>query len=125
MKTRVVVFFLAAAMLGPAQAQTSKQPAKPAPKNPAPASTAPVQAAPDGDVAFGAYQRGLYLTALIEAQKRMEQNNDPKAMTLLGELYANGLGVGMNDAKAAELYKRAADRGDREAMLQLGMMRFS
>jgi len=53
-----------------------------------------VQAAPDGDVAFGAYQRGLYLTALIEAQKRMEQNNDPKAMTLLGELYANGLGVG-------------------------------
>ena len=68
---------------------------------------------------------GNYLTALVEATKRMEEKNDPKAMALLAELYANGLGVSMNDAKAAELYQRAADRGDREAMFQLGLMRYS
>ena len=44
-------------------------------------------------------------------------------MTLLGELYAGGLGVPQNDAKAAEWYKLAADRGDREAMFALGMFR--
>ena len=42
-------------------------------------------------------------------------------MTLLGELYANGLGVPQNDKKAAEWYKLAADRGDREAMFALAM----
>jgi TPR repeat protein len=42
-------------------------------------------------------------------------------MTLLGELYANGLGVERNDKKAAEWYRLAADRGDRDAMFALGM----
>ena len=45
------------------------------------------------DLAYGAFQRGLYLTALAEAEKRAKQN-DPAAMTLLGQLYADGLGVG-------------------------------
>ena len=53
---------------------------------------------------------------LVEATQRMEEKSDPKAMTLLAELYANGLGVSTNDAKAAELYQLAADarrpRGD-------------
>ena len=44
-------------------------------------------------------------------------------MTLLGELYAGGLGVPQNDAKAAEWYKLAADRGDRDAMFALAMLR--
>ena len=44
-------------------------------------------------------------------------------MTLLGELYSNGLGVAQNDLKAAEWYKLAADRGDREAMFALAMLR--
>ena len=44
-----------------------------------------------------------------------------KAMTLLGELYANGLGVARDDKKAAEWYRLAADRGDREAMFALAM----
>ena len=55
----------------------------------------------------------------------MEEKNDPKSMALLAELYANGLGVPKDDAKAVEWYKRAADRGDREAMFQLGVFRFS
>ena len=46
-------------------------------------------------------------------------------MTLLGELYAHGFGVGRNDKKAAEWYRLAADRGDREAMFALGVFHLS
>src|SRR4029077_8882239 len=44
-------------------------------------------------------------------------------MTLLGELYAGGLGVPQNDVKAADWYKLAAGRGDREGMFALAMFR--
>ena len=44
-------------------------------------------------------------------------------MTLIAELYANGFGVKQDDAKAAEWYRLAADRGDREAMFALAMFR--
>ena len=77
----------------------------------------------NADVAFGAYQRGFYLTALAEATKRAQQN-DPPAMTLLGELYAQGLGVGRDDSKAAQWYKQAAALGDRDAMFALAMFNF-
>ena len=46
---------------------------------------------------------------------------NPPSMTLLGELYANGLGVPRDDAKAADWYKLAAARGDRNAMFALGL----
>jgi TPR repeat protein len=75
------------------------------------------------DLAFGAYQRGYYLTALSIATRRVNEQKDVKAMTLLGELYANGFGVSRDDAKAADWYKLAADRGDREAMFALAMFR--
>jgi TPR repeat protein len=74
------------------------------------------------DLAFGAYQRGRFLTAFGLATHRAEAG-DMKAMTLLGELYANGLGVPQNDAKAEEWYRLAAARGDREAMFALAMFR--
>ena len=77
------------------------------------------------DVAFGALQRGHYLTAFAEATRRVEQTGDPKAMTLLGELYANGLGVVRDEKKAAEWYALAAARGDREAMFTLSMFRLA
>ena len=78
---------------------------------------------PNVDLAFGAFQRGYYLTAFNEATKRVDEKQDPKAMTLLAELYANGFGVKQDDAKAAEWYRLAADRGDREAMFALAMFR--
>ena len=53
--------------------------------------------------------------------RRVDEKNDPKAMTLLGELYADGLGVPNDDKKAAEWYKLAAARGDREAVFALAM----
>jgi uncharacterized protein len=91
---------------------------------PAPAPQPPI-ATPgrEPDLAFGAYQRGYYLTAFQEATKRINEKADPKAMTLLAELYANGLGVNNNDDEAAKWYKLAADRGDREAMFALAMFR--
>ena len=59
----------------------------------------------DLDFAYGAFQRGHFLTAFALATDRVNQKSDPKAMTLLGELYAGGLGVPQNDAKAAEWYR--------------------
>src|SRR5580704_6735557 len=121
----LVLAALAAAILPlPAAAQNppatpKAQPAKPKPPAAAPSTPAPAPApAANGrepDLAFGAFQRGYYITAFALATKNVDDKSDPKAMTLLGELYANGLGVPQDDQKAADWYKLAADRGDREA----------
>ena len=72
--------------------------------------------------AFGAYQRGYYATALAEAEKRIATNpDDGAAMTLIGELYAQGLGAPRDATEAARWYKLAADRGDRQATFALGL----
>jgi len=102
----------------------AKPAAKPAPSKPqaTPGKPAPAPAAPttavapqrELDMAYGAFQRGYYLTAFSIATQRAEERKDIKAMALLGELYSNGLGVGRDDKKAAEWYQLAADRGDRE-----------
>src|ERR1700733_6666339 len=74
-------------------------------------SLAPARAA-EIDYVYNAYQRGYFLTAFGLATHRATENNDPKAMTMLGVLYANGEAVPQDDKKAAEWYKLAADRGD-------------
>jgi uncharacterized protein len=79
--------------------------------------------AAEPDPAYAAFQRGYYLTAFAQATEHVETKKDVKAMTLLGELYAGGLGVRQDDAKAADWYKLAADRGDRNAMFALAMFR--
>jgi uncharacterized protein len=84
------------------------------------APTAPAANSAEPDLAFGAYQRGYFLTAFGLATHGADAG-DAKSMTLLGELYANGLGVPRDDKKAADWYKLAADRGDREAMFALAM----
>ena len=117
----------------PASKPAAKAKAKPpaAAKKPDPAATAKPAAAPAAptatvtpapppddpnvDLVFGAYQRGQYKTALELATKRAQENGDPKAMTMLGELYANAMGVKRDYATAAEWYKRAADGGIRPA----------
>ena len=109
------------AQAGGAQAGAAR-PRKPnRPRRRAQAPAAPVAAGRGIDPAYGAYQRGYYLTAFQLATQRVEEKGDPKAMTLLGELYANGFGVAQDDKKAAEWYRLAADRGDREAMFALAM----
>ena len=86
---------------------------------------APVPTIPIVDLVYGAYQRGMYKTAFDLATKRAQDSGDPKAMTMLGELYANGMGVKRDYAKAVEWYRRAADGGDREAMFALAMLRLA
>ena len=124
----------ASAQNAPAEAKPSAERLKPHPaakprqsKDTAPpSSAAPANPnAPEPDLAFGAFQRGYYLTAFALATKRVDEKSDPKAMTLLGELYANGFGVPQNDAKASEWYHLAAARGDREAMFALAMFRLN
>ena len=80
---------------------------------------------PDGrlDLAYGAYQRGYYLTAYREATARLDKNPaDVAAMTLIAELFNQGLGVRQNSAEAARWYRLAADRGEPRAMATLGLM---
>ena len=46
------------------------------------------------DMAFGAYQRGNFLYALLEAERRLDANpKDTAAMTLIGEIYRDGAAV--------------------------------
>src|SRR6476661_1241466 len=78
---------------------------KEAPKPKAPAASDPQMPTfddPNVDNVYGAYQRGLYKTAFDLAMTRAQYARDPKAMTMLGELYANALGIKRDYAKAAE-----------------------
>src|SRR5260370_3994095 len=111
-----------------AAAAVAKKPAA-APKpaaTPTPTPTpTPTFDDPNVDSVYGAYQRGLYKTTFDLATTRAQYARDPKAMTMLGQLYANALGVKRDYAKAAEWYQRAADGGDREGMFALAMMRLA
>lgn len=73
------------------------------------------------DKAFGAYQRGHYLTALEHARPRA-QAGDPAAQTLIAEIYARGLGVPRSAEKAAEWYAKAAEQGVPEAQMQYALI---
>jgi hypothetical protein len=61
-------------------------PSQTAPSTPAPAATAPSTARGEPDLAYGAFQRGSYLTAFSIATRRASELEDVKAVTLLGEL---------------------------------------
>ena len=66
------------------------------------------------DRAYGAYQRGMYLTAFALALPEAE-NGDAAAQTLIAELYEAGLGVAKDKEEAASWYGIAARSGNREA----------
>jgi uncharacterized protein len=87
-----------------------------------PLAPAPARAA-EIDWVYNAYQRGFFLTAFSLATHRATEQNDPKAMTMLGVLYSSGEAVPQDYKKAAEWYKLAAERGDRDAMFALAMFR--
>lgn len=74
------------------------------------------------DLAYGAFQRGQYLTALSLALDRLEQGEDAAAATLVGYIYENGLGVAQDLVKAAAWYKTGAEAGDANAAFQLATM---
>lgn len=69
---------------------------------------------PAADLAYGAYQRGQYLTAFELALPRA-QLGDPAAQTLIAELYDKGLGVARDPAEATAWYGIAARNNNLEA----------
>jgi len=73
------------------------------------------------DEAYGAFQRGYYLTAMELALPRA-QLGDPAAQTLVASILDQGLGVGRNRKEAAFWYGQAAQNGDPAAMFKYALM---
>ncbi|MBU1305235.1 MAG: sel1 repeat family protein [Alphaproteobacteria bacterium] len=73
------------------------------------------------DDAFGAFQRGYFLTALELALPRAEKG-EASAQTLIAELYSKGLGVVQNDERAAGWYQLASNNGDMLATFELALL---
>jgi TPR repeat protein len=76
---------------------------------------------PPADAAYGAFQRGLYMTALNLAMPRAEAG-DAAAQTLVAEILSRGLGVKRDEAQAAKWYQLAAEQGVPEAQFQYALM---
>lgn len=74
-----------------------------------------------GDPAYGAYQRGYYLTAFRLALERARVG-DPISQTLVARIYQDGLAGSQSDKAAAAWYQKAALAGDPAAQLQLGLI---
>lgn len=76
--------------------------------------------AADYGIGIATLERGDYVTAAMEFEKAANLG-DPEAQTALGLMYGGMLpGLLMDKEKAVELYKIAAAKGIREAMVQLG-----
>lgn len=73
------------------------------------------------DEAYGAFQRGLFLTAVDKALPRA-QLGDPAAQTLLAEIMSRGLGVKRDTKGAAFWYAQAAQGGDTSAMFKYALL---
>ncbi|MGI6244416.1 MAG: tetratricopeptide repeat protein [Pseudochelatococcus sp.] len=75
------------------------------------------------DHAYADYQRGFYKSAFEGASLRAARNpRDGAAMTLLGEIHANGLGVARDMQRAADWYRRGDAANDRNATFALAML---
>lgn len=73
------------------------------------------------DDAYGAYQRGLYVTALAMALERA-QKGDAIAQTLVAEMMTKGLGIARDAKSAAFWYGEAAKQGDPAAMFEYALL---
>ena len=75
------------------------------------------------DFAFGAYQRGNFLFALRDAERRIDDNlRDAAATTLIGEIYHDGAAVVKSDLEASRWYRLASNLGDPGAAYELGVL---
>lgn len=73
------------------------------------------------DEAYGAYQRGEYLTAMDIAIPKAKAG-DAAAQTLIAEMLRNGQGMAQDLPTAAFWYSKAASLGDPNAMLQYSLL---
>lgn len=75
------------------------------------------------DHAYADYQRGFYRAAFQGASVRAARNpRDGAAMTLLAELYSQGLGVARDPGEAHRWYRSAAAQNDPNALFALAML---
>ncbi len=72
------------------------------------------------DFAYGAFQRGEYLTA-FQIALPLAEKGDAAAQTLIAELYEKGLGIAQDTKQAAVWYEIAAKSGNREAKFALSL----
>ena len=87
---------------------------------------APVRA-DDAEQQFGrglsAFNAGDFAAAL-DAWTPLADSDDPRAEAGLGFMYHRGLGVTLDDDKAALWLRRAAEQGQAEGQLMLGILYF-
>jgi hypothetical protein len=109
------------------QRERSERPTLMSPLVPPPRPADPSIPVPAGaDLAFAAFQAGRFLEAFSRATDRIASDpNDAAAMTLLGEILSQGLGVRRDDQRALQWYDLASARGDANARFAAGMMRLS
>lgn len=72
------------------------------------------------DLAYGAFQRGEYLTA-FQIALPLAEKGDAAAQTLIAELYEKGLGIARDTKQAAIWYEIAAKSGNREAQFSYAL----
>jgi uncharacterized protein len=104
----------------PARA-TTPTPSPGVPRAAAAAPAAPAREIAPADLAFGAFQRGFYLTAMKQAEP-LANLGDAAAQVLLGEIHSRGLGVPVDMKKAAPWYQAAARSGSAEGQFRYAMM---
>ncbi|MEO9529681.1 tetratricopeptide repeat protein [Roseibium sp.] len=73
------------------------------------------------DIAYAAFQRGWFLTALGLATP-LAENGDMAAQALMGVLHEAGLGIVQDKTKAADWYALAAAKGDEGSAMQLAQL---
>lgn len=85
---------------------------------------APASNASATDKAGRAMQKGDFKTALVELRP-LAARGDPNAQFLLGMLYDSGKGVAQDQARAASLFRQAAEQHHLIAQLFLGVFYYS
>lgn len=73
------------------------------------------------DAAYTAFDQGQYLTALKLA-KAAALKGEPQANTLIGRIYAEGLGVNKDEKLAVDWFRRGSELGDVQGSFALGLM---
>ncbi|WP_152048050.1 tetratricopeptide repeat protein [Aureimonas psammosilenae] len=117
----ILPLLLAVLLVGPALAETKKTPAPQAAPERHAAKPAPAKVISPDDRAYGALQRGYYLTARDIALP-LAKLGDPIAQTLLGEIYSRGLGVPRSDPEAAHWYEAASKAGNADGQFRYALM---
>jgi len=119
---RILCLFLALSVGVPSlAAESDRQPRLPQVPQETETEATEEKPAAAADAAYGAFQRGYYLTALELAMPRAKLG-DPASQTLIAEIYAGGLGVPRDMEEATFWYKAAAEGGDRSAQLRYALL---